>query len=138
VSRFVAGDRTLTLQFRLIDRFGDNGLVSAMILCPDANAPDVLEIDTWVMSCRVFGRQLEIEAMNIAVEAARLRGARSIRAVYLPTPRNGVVSALYPDLGFIPDPRRIATGGGGEWLLQLSEYVPRATYITRKHEVSVG
>ncbi len=76
VERFAASDRCLTLQFRLSDRFGDNGLVSVMILRPDAEDSDVLEIDTWVMSCRVFGRQLELEAMNIAVEAARERGTR--------------------------------------------------------------
>ena len=65
----------LTLQFRLIDRIGDNGLVSTMILRPTPDCEDVLEIENWVMSCRVFGRQLEFAAMNIAVEAAR-RGAR--------------------------------------------------------------
>ena len=59
------------LQFRLKDRFGDNGLVSAMILLPAEGAKDCFEIDTWVMSCRVFGRDLEAEAMNIAVETAR-------------------------------------------------------------------
>src|SRR5262249_29502380 len=48
----------LTLQFRLLDRIGDNGLVSAMILCPAPDNENVLEIDNWVMSCRVFGRQL--------------------------------------------------------------------------------
>src|ERR1700693_6112020 len=61
----------LTLQFRLLDRIGDNGLVSTMLLRPTPNHEDVLEIENWVMSCRVFGRQLEFEAMNIAVEAAR-------------------------------------------------------------------
>ena len=34
----------------------------------------MLTIDNWVMSCRVFGRQLEIEALNIVVEEARRRG----------------------------------------------------------------
>ena len=48
----------ITLQFRLLDKFGDNGLVSAMILRPDPQRPGgVLEIDNWVMSCRVFGRR---------------------------------------------------------------------------------
>ena len=37
------------------------------------------------MSCRVFGRELEFEAMNIAVEAARARGARALVAEYIPT-----------------------------------------------------
>ena len=70
VASFASAKETVTLQFRLLDKFGDNGLVSAMILRPDHTQPEILEIDNWVMSCRVFGRQLEFEAMNIAVEVA--------------------------------------------------------------------
>src|SRR3974390_2568755 len=81
----------LTLQFRLLDRIGDNGLVSAMILRPTPEDEDVLEIENWVMSCRVFGRQLEHEAMNIAVEAARQRGARALVAEYIATSKNNVI-----------------------------------------------
>src|SRR5229473_6663148 len=81
----------LALQFRLLDRIGDNGLVSTMILRLTSDDEGVLEIANWVMSCRVFGRQLEFEAMNIAVEAARRRNARAFRADYIPTAQNGVI-----------------------------------------------
>src|SRR5262249_18224723 len=102
VAGFAAAGESVTLQFRLIDKFGDNGLVSAMILCRNPEERDVLAIDNWVMSCRVFGRQLEFEAMNIAVEEARRRGARAIRAEYIPTSKNQVINELYPSLGFAP------------------------------------
>ena len=85
----------LTLQFRLLDRIGDNGIVSAMILRPVADQADVLEIENWVTSCRVFGRQLEYEAMNIAVEAARERGVKAFLADYIPSPKNGVINTLF-------------------------------------------
>jgi len=134
VSRFVATDRCLTLQFRLVDRFGDNGLVSAMILRPDPQTPDLLEIDTWVMSCRVFGRQLEHEAMNIAVEMARRLGVRAFRADYLPTPKNGVVRDLYANLGFTRLPGVGPDHGAAQWFLRLSEYVPHSTHIARRSE----
>ena len=91
---------SLTLQFRLLDRVGDNGLVSTMILRPTAADDEVLEIENWVMSCRVFGRELEFEAMNVAVEAARERGVRALVADYIPTAKNDVISKLYPSLGF--------------------------------------
>jgi len=134
VARFVATDRCLTLQFRLVDRFGDNGLVSAMILCPDPRAPDLLEIDTWVMSCRVFGRQLELEAMNIAVETARRRGVRVFRADYIPTSRNGVVRELYSALGFTLAQETAPHDGATRWFLQLSDYGPHSTRIARRSE----
>jgi FkbH-like protein len=128
ISEFASAQDGLTLQFRLLDRFGDNGLVSAMILRPVAEEPDVLEVDTWVMSCRVFARQLELEAMNIVVEESRRRGIRALRARYVPTARNSVVKDLYATLGFlqIEDSDRSTY-----WRLKLGEYAPHSTFINR-------
>jgi FkbH-like protein len=121
----------LTLQFRLLDRIGDNGLVSAMILHPTPNDEDVLEIENWVMSCRVFGRQLEFEAMNVAVEAARQRGACALIADYIATPKNGVIRELYPSLGFAAIDERTPSDGVTRWYLNLTDYVVRDTHIAR-------
>ena len=121
----------LTLQFRLLDRIGDNGLVSAMILRPTPEDEDVLEIENWVMSCRVFGRQLEHEAMNIAVEAARQRGARALVAEYIATSKNNVISALYSSLGFAAVNQTVSTSGATRWFLDLADYVTQNTHIVR-------
>jgi FkbH-like protein len=121
----------LTLQFRLLDRIGDNGLVSAMILRTASDHEDVLEIENWVMSCRVFGRQLEFEAMNIVVEAARQLGARGLIADYIATPKNKVISRLYPSLGFSAVDDRAFTGGATRWFLNISDYVMHDTHIVR-------
>ncbi len=131
LSNFASAPENITLQFRLIDRFGDNGLVSVMILRPAPNESDVLEVDSWVMSCRVFGRQLEVEAMNIAVEAARNRGIRTLRADYVPTKKNGVISSLFQDLGFSPLHHPATADGATRWSLDIAEYVARHTFITR-------
>jgi FkbH-like protein len=121
----------LTLQFRLLDRIGENGLVSTMILRRAPGQNDVLEIENWVMSCRVFGRQLEVEAMNIAVEAARFRGERGLVADYFPTSKNGVISELYPSLGFVAVDGPSPGNGTTRWYLDLAEYDTRQTHIAR-------
>ena len=131
IAAFAAVPENITLQFRLLDRFGDNGLVSTLMLRPHPEQPDVFDIDTWVMSCRVFGRQFEFEIMNIAVETARCRGARAFRADYVPTPKNGVISELYPDLGFRRVDAPSPTDGTTQWLLDLAAYIPRQTHINR-------
>lgn len=130
VARFAAARENLTLQFRLADRFGDNGLVSVMMLGAADDDAGTLEIDNWVMSCRVFGRQLEKEAMNIAVEAARARGIRVLRAEYIPSERNGIVSGVFKDLGFaaVSD---TATNGASRWILNIADYVAPRTFISR-------
>jgi FkbH-like protein len=123
---------TITLQFRLIDRLGDNGIVSVMILRPDLAQPKVLDVDCWVMSCRVFGRELEFEVMNIAVEEARRRSVRMLRAQYIPSPKNAVISELYPSLGFVPESQAPFPNGTTQWCLDLVNYATRKTRIARR------
>jgi len=132
VRGFAHDPRYVALKFRLRDRFGDNGLVSAMILRSDPATPEVYEIDTWVMSCRVFGRQLESEALNVAAEAIRQRGGRVLRADYIPTARNAVVSDLYPNFGFQRADNTHAADGTVTWELALDQYDPRPTHIKRR------
>jgi len=134
IARFAAAKDTLTLQLRLRDKFGDNGLVSAMILRPNPVQAEIFEIDNWVMSCRVFGRELEFEAMNIVVEQARRRGSAGIRAAYHPSPKNGVIKELYSSLGFAALNDRLLGDGNTCWFLDLTKYVGRSTHICRSGE----
>ena len=129
IARIMEEPDAVTLQFRLLDRVGDNGLVSTMILRPTPDDDEALEIENWVMSCRVFGRELEYEAMNIAVEAAKERGARTLVADYIPTPKNDVISKLYPSLGFTEVDSPTPANGATRWALDLADYVTRKTHI---------
>jgi FkbH-like protein len=134
ITRIMDDPDALTLQFRLVDRVGDNGLVSTMILRPKPDDDEVLEIENWVMSCRVFGRELEIEAMNIAVEAARERGVRALVADYIPTAKNDAISKLYPSLGFVEVGRPAPTNGASCWRLDLADYITRNTHIVGQEQ----
>jgi FkbH-like protein len=107
-----------TLQVRLVDKFGDNGMIS-VIICRHTE-PDSWIIDTWLMSCRVLGRRVEQAVLKEIVELARASGIRQLIGVYRPTPRNAMVSEHYSKLGFtrLDD----ASGGDGEtrWALPTS------------------
>jgi FkbH-like protein len=129
VSRIMEDPDSLTLQFRLLDRLGDNGLVSTMILRPTPDDDDALEIENWIMSCRVFGRELEFESMNVAVEAAKERGVRAFVAEFIPTAKNDVISKLYPGLGFTEVDRAAPANGATRWRLDLADYATRKTHI---------
>jgi FkbH-like protein len=130
LAQFCTDPANVPLQFHLADRFGDNGLVSVMLLRPLAGERGALEIECWVMSCRVFGRQLEHEAMNFAVTTARDLGVRTFVASYHQTAKNGIVARLYPNLGFAPAAE--APPGGSRWRLELDAYEPRRTFIARR------
>jgi FkbH-like protein len=87
-----------TLQVRLTDTFGDNGMISVVICRP--GAPGVWEIDTWLMSCRVLGRMVEHMVLREILEHARAAGIRTLAGVYKPTDRNKLVIDHYSKLGF--------------------------------------
>jgi FkbH-like protein len=132
---------SITLQFRLMDRLGDSGLVSVMILHLEHDG--VAELDVWVMSCRVFGRQLEDEAMNIAVEQIRARGIETLSARFVPTGRNAVIGDLFRNLGFqqvsgsaAKEENKKESQGEQRWQLSISKYQQRRNFIRRKSGLS--
>jgi FkbH-like protein len=103
LERLAADPAILAMCFRLRDRFGDNGLISVILARPnDQWGENALLIDTWLMSCRVLGRQVEAAALEVIAGEATNRGARSLIGEYRPTPRNGLVSDHYAKLGFAP------------------------------------
>lgn len=125
VMAMVADSDTLTMQVRLVDRFGDNGMISAIICKPSGKD---WVIDTWVMSCRVLGRAVEQAVLNRLAEEARTRGIPRLIGTYRPTERNGMVAEHYFKLGFT----RGAVGDEGQWILDLAEYVAREVPIAVK------
>jgi len=86
-----------TLQVRLADMFGDNGMISVVICRPGKEG--VWEIDTWLMSCRVLGRKVERMVLNEMLDHARAAEIRKLIGVYKPTDRNKLVVEHYAKLG---------------------------------------
>ncbi len=119
IERIAASRDHRTLAFSLADRFGDYGLISAVIL---ERVRDAFFIDTWIMSCRVLKRGVEQLALEHMVASARKSGAASLIGEYVPTAKNGLVKAHYAVLGF----RDI---GGGRWELRIEDYKGTATFI---------
>jgi FkbH-like protein len=82
---------------RLKDRFGDHGLISIVI---GHKTDATLNIDTWLMSCRVLKRQVEEEVLNELARLALGRGCVRLKGVYLPTAKNEMVRDFYTRMGF--------------------------------------
>ncbi len=97
VSAAAEDSRHITLAGKLRDKFGDNGLTSALI----AKARDGgFEIELWVMSCRVFKRQLEYAMFDALVRLAKAKGAAWLYGRWSETPKNLLVRQFYDTIGF--------------------------------------
>lgn len=114
VAALEADPGKITLQVRLADRFGDNGMISVVVVDRAE-----WEIDTWLMSCRVLGRRMEEAVLDQIVLAARSHGATSLVGRYIPSAKNKMVAEHYARLGFaaIDD-----HGGETRWRLDLGAY----------------
>jgi FkbH-like protein len=107
----------ITATARLVDRCGDNGLVSVAAGRLD---DDALVIDLWLMSCRVLNRRLERALANHLVARAREAGCRRVIGIYRPGAKNGMVEGHYRALGFQP----VAGGDDGQWWeIAVADYV---------------
>jgi FkbH-like protein len=121
----MADPEAFGLQLRLTDRFGDNGIIAIIIGRLRANKD--LYIDTWLMSCRVLGRQVEPTTLNLICQEALKLGARRVVGEYIPTKKNGMVKEHYARLGFTvmeTDP-----SGGNVNILDLGSFTPAETFI---------
>lgn len=109
---------------RLTDKFGDNGIVSVVI---GHRSGEVLDIDLWLMSCRVLKRDMEYAMLDVFVEEAAKRGVKLIRGYYYPTAKNKMVKDLFADFGF----ERISEDEDGStvWTLKTEEYENRNFHI---------
>lgn len=114
----------IRLYGKLIDKFGDNGVVSVVI---GEKREDTLHIDLWLMSCRVLKRDMEQAMLDTLVEKCRQNGISKIRGYYYPTKKNGMVRELYGTFGFT----KISEDENGNtvWELPIEGYENQNRYI---------
>ncbi|WP_329564335.1 HAD-IIIC family phosphatase [Kitasatospora sp. NBC_01266] len=112
---------------RLTDRFGDNGLIAALALGREADGARTVE--NFVLSCRVFSREVEDAILGLVLRAAAAEGAPAVLASYTRTAKNGQFAGFYAAAGFT----ETAPGAFRHDLRELSE-LPRWIRINQPEE----
>jgi FkbH-like protein len=109
--------------FRLADRFGDHGLIG--VILADKREHPVWYVDTWLMSCRVLGRQMERFMCACLLTAAKRDGARAVGGEYISSEKNAVVGDLYPRMGFqqCPKVKQLYEFSLLEWPIPVCEFI---------------
>lgn len=125
VAAWAADGAAFTLQVRLRDAFGDNGMIG-VVICRPGDLAASWEVDTWLMSCRVLGRRVEQAVLNEIAAAARSRGIRTVIGRYLASSRNQMVADHYPQLGFAP-------AGEAMWQLDIDAFTPYPVPMQVEH-----
>lgn len=97
IERAADSEHYICIQGRMADKFGDNGLITVLIGRLEG---EVLFIELWLMSCRVFRRNGEYKLFEYLRQICREREVEKIVGEYIPTKKNGIVKEFYGSLGF--------------------------------------
>ncbi len=97
------------------DRFGHMGHSGLIIL---KRRDDAVEVDTFLMSCRIIGRKFDhalfCQGLKLAEQAWPFK---EVRAAYTSTRKNGIVAGLWPEYGFAP----ISPGNAEAFVCRVAE-----------------
>jgi len=106
------------------DRFGDYGLVGAVVFNVEAQ---VLNVDTFLLSCRALGRNVEDTMLLKLAELAVERGCGEVHLTFNPTPKNGPAADF---LSRVFAQQRIARNGGFVYIVP-TDFVLNHPRLTR-------
>ncbi|HME62727.1 MAG TPA: HAD-IIIC family phosphatase, partial [Candidatus Binatia bacterium] len=92
IKNFLKRENANCLVVRVVDRFGDYGLVGVLMY---ESQHDRYKVDTFLLSCRVLGRGVEHALVSWLGQRAVKEGKRFVEFTYVPTGKN------FPALEFI-------------------------------------
>jgi predicted enzyme involved in methoxymalonyl-ACP biosynthesis len=87
----------IVLAIQVTDIYGDNGIAGVCIVRLEGACAF---IDTFLLSCRVMGRNVEFAFLKRVLELLRENGVGTVRALYKRTGKNEAAMDFYPKAGF--------------------------------------
>lgn len=110
------------------DRYGKLGLTNVCIV--KRTGADDLLIDTFLMSCRVFERNLEFAFLDHVISALKqAKDCTTLRAQFKSTPKNAVAKPFFEKMGFSLEG---TDGQDKTYVLDVADYTPKPfDYIRR-------
>ncbi len=97
VENFVNENKFITFAFEVNDRFGNFGITGESFIAMDGHEAT---IDTFLMSCRVLGRNLELKFLDEIILVLVSKGVKLIKSSYMKTMKNQQVEDFYERAGF--------------------------------------
>jgi FkbH-like protein len=101
IRSFSENDLYTVWAVKVEDKFGDNGIVGVIFLeKPDS---DYWIIDTFLLSCRILGREIEAALLHFIMEKALNNGVKRLIGLFIPTKKNIPARDFYKINNFVLD-----------------------------------
>lgn len=89
LKKFISETGAITLVGRLIDKFGDHGITALAIAKPKViNKKNIYILDTFLLSCRILGREVEKALLNVLINKLINLNVNLLEAHYKKTKQN--------------------------------------------------
>jgi FkbH-like protein len=98
LKKFSEDDKMLVGCAQIRDKFGDNGITGVFIV--EKTNSDEWFLDTFLLSCRVMGREIEKAILYHIINEARKNNVKKLKAKFIPTAKNKPIEHLLSDSKF--------------------------------------
>jgi FkbH-like protein len=82
------------------DKFGDNGLTGVCIVKEDEDNSKNVILDSFLMSCRIIGRNIEFVFIGYIIKELANKGYKILYSDYIQSSKNALVENFYDKVGF--------------------------------------
>ena len=121
IRNFVISDDSKVFSFSISDKFGDSGITGLCIINFDKKN-QTANIDTFLMSCRIIGRNIEYAFMEYLIDYLKYNKIENVTAKYISTHKNEQVKDFYDKCSFL----LIKSNNGiRDYELFVDEYKPK-------------
>ena len=124
IINFTNDDNMIVGCAQVKDKFGDNGITGVFII-KKLNPHEWL-LDTFLLSCRVMGREIEKGILNYIINEAKKNCVKTIKSQYIPTEKNIPIQNFLPECGFKKN--------NDFWVYDLNNPFKMPDFITTKIE----
>ena len=101
------------------DKFGDNGITGVFIIKKESKK--IWIIDTFLLSCRVMGRDIEKGMFVYIVNEAKKQNIDQIKSKFIPTQKNKPIEDFLPNCNFKKD--------DDHWIYDIKSQLPFPEFL---------
>jgi FkbH-like protein len=120
IRSFVEDSQMLVGCAQVGDKFGDHGLTGVFIV--KLSTQKEWHLDSFLLSCRVIGREVEYAIMSFIISEAQRAGVSRILAEFVPTEKNASIKDFLEQCGF--------ERGEKYWVYDISKGFKKPASIT--------
>jgi FkbH-like protein len=98
IKKFSENNNILIGCAQIKDKFGDNGITGVFIV--EKTNSDEWFLDTFLLSCRVMGREVEKGMLSFIINQAKKNNIKRLKAKFIPTSKNKPIENFLPNCKF--------------------------------------